>query len=204
MRVTIIRTGVANIASVVATLSQLGATTELTADPNAVEESSHVLLPGVGSFGSGMAALHEARLIEPLRVRFKNGRPTLAICLGMQLLARSSAESPGVEGLGIVDTEVIRLPDTVRVPHFGWNEVLTEDRSPDEQPNLLKPGFAYFAHSFHLGAIPKPWHTAYSVHGIKFPAAIENGALLACQFHPELSGEWGKGLLRRWLGDQKG
>lgn len=207
MNVAIVETGIANTASVLAGLRRAGADPELTEDASTVRDADALVLPGVGAFAPGMQRLRAEELVEPLRARLREGRPTLAVCLGLQLLCRSSDESaiqpaaPGgaagaeeVEGLGIIDAHVTRFPDSVRVPQLGWNRV-----EPSAECTLLKPGYAYFANSYRLEHAPSDWHCARTEHGGSFVAAAERGAQLACQFHPELSGRWGIELLRRWL-----
>ena len=138
--------------------------------------------------------MNGSSVTRPLVERVSAGRPTLAICLGLQLLCESSAESPDVAGLGVVPLRVTRLRDTVRVPQLGWNHV-----DPDPASKFLKPGHAYFANSYCLEELPAGWAGAWSEHGGPFIAALERDSVLACQFHPELSGDWGLALLRRWL-----
>jgi glutamine amidotransferase len=190
----IVGTGIANIASVAAGLRRLGATVRLTEDPREVRDASHLVLPGVGAFGAAMAKLRAAGLVEPLRERIDRNRPTLAVCLGLQLLARSSEECPDVAGLGVLPVAVERFRGAVRVPQLGWNRV-----RPDEGCRLIEAGYAYFANSFRIAAAPGGWAVAWAEHGGRFVAAIERGPVLACQFHPELSGAWGRALLERWL-----
>lgn len=192
--VVIVRTGVANLASVLAGLRRLGVTPDVTTDAAAVRDARAVVLPGVGAFGAGMAALHEHGVAAALTERAAAGRPLLAVCLGLQLLAATSDEAPGVPGLGVHDGHVARFPDTVKVPQLGWNEV-----TPDVGCRLLEPGYAYFANSYRLTDAPAGWAAARSDHGGPFVAALERGPILACQFHPELSGPWGLALLDRWL-----
>lgn len=192
--VRIIDTGVANIASLLAALERLGRPARLTRSSVEVREASHVVLPGVGAFGAGMERLVGEGLDVALRRRLDDGGATLAVCLGLQLLCRSSEESPGVTGLGVVNAEVTRFGAGVRVPQFGWNRV-----EPTSGAGLLEPGFAYFANSFRVAELPQGWTGATADHGGSFVAALERGSLLACQFHPELSGRWGSELLGRWL-----
>ncbi|MCC7388576.1 MAG: imidazole glycerol phosphate synthase subunit HisH [Phycisphaerales bacterium] len=189
---TIVRTGVANTASVVAALARLGCACTLSDHPAEVADAELLVLPGVGSFGAGMGSLAAAGLVDALRDRIERGRATLAICLGLQLLCAASEESPGVEGLSVLDTRVERFGAGVTVPQFGWNRVESEG-------GLVEPGFAYYANSYRLNEAPAGWRTAWSDHGGRFVAAIERDAVLACQFHPELSGQWGRAMLRRWL-----
>jgi len=190
--VAIIQTGVANLASVLAAFERLQVPTTLVTDRASVAAATHVLLPGVGAFGAGMDALRADGLDDALRERIAADRPTMAICLGLQLLAAGSEETPGVAGLGIFDCTVRRFTD-VKTPQLGWNEVVAGGG------RFIVDGFAYFANSYRLIDAPPGWSAAMSNHGGPFCAALERGNVLACQFHPELSGAWGQALLRRWL-----
>jgi imidazole glycerol phosphate synthase glutamine amidotransferase subunit len=189
--VAIVRTGSANLASVCAAMERLGAVPRLIDRGDQVRAAERVVLPGVGAFGAAMRVLDAAGMIEPLRDHARQGKPLLAICLGFQLLAEGSEESPDVAGLGIVPGRVARFACGVRVPQFGWNRVAWEQ---DAQPH----GYAYFANSYRLDAVPPGWTGAMAEHGERFVAAIARPGQLACQFHPELSGAWGEALLRTW------
>ncbi len=190
----IVRTGLANLASVQAGLKRIGANSYITENPADVEKASHVVLPGVGAFGAGMKQLNACGLTPVLRERIYAGRPTMCVCLGHQLLCEASEETPGVEGLGVVKATAKKLSGNVRVPQLGWNEV-----TPKSDGGMLEKGYAYFANSFCVPEAPEGWTPAYTEHGLKFVAAMENGALLGCQFHPELSGPYGLSLMKRWL-----
>lgn len=191
--VVVIATGTANTASVQAAFVRCGYACEVTTDAEAVRDGGPVVLPGVGSFEAGMRALHDHGLADVVRDRVHAGRPLLAICLGLQLLCTRSEESPGVEGLGVLDTAVKRLPDGVRVPQFGWNMVEAGGTAIGDD------GYAYYANSFCVPEAPEGWDAATTTYGNRFVAAVERGPVLACQFHPELSGAWGAALLRGWL-----
>ncbi|HEY4003180.1 MAG TPA: imidazole glycerol phosphate synthase subunit HisH [Candidatus Xenobia bacterium] len=194
MKVHVVRTGTANLASVMAALRRLDHDPVLTADPMAIEQTDHLVLPGVGAFAAAMTELNAANLIGPLQRRLQAGLPTLCICLGLQLLASASEESPGAQGLHLFQATVTRFPNTVRVPQLGWNDV-----APDKGCRFLVPGAAYFANSYRLLQTPEGWHPAWTDHAGPFVAAMERDRLLACQFHPELSGRWGLQLVERWL-----
>jgi imidazole glycerol phosphate synthase glutamine amidotransferase subunit len=140
-----------------------------------------------------MARLMGGGFAEALRRRIAEDRPTIAICVGLQLLFAASEESPGVAGLGVLPGTVRRFGGNVRVPQFGWNRI-----EPEPACRLLEPGWAYFANSFRAEAAPG-WACAWSEHGGRFVAAIERGRILGCQFHPELSGAFGARLLARFL-----
>lgn len=192
--VSIVHTGVANIASVAAAFERCGAPTTRAATADEVEGAPFLVLPGVGSFGAGMEALRAAGLVDALRVRIEAGRPTLAICLGMQLLCEASEESPGVEGLGVVTARVEALSTPAR-PRFGWNRV-----EPEAGCEAIEAGDAYYANSFGVRTRPAGWACAMSRLESPFVGALQRGAVVACQFHPELSGPWGLALLKRWMG----
>ncbi len=193
-RPVVLGTGVANLASVDAAFRRLGAEPTATRDPEVVRRADQLVLPGVGAFGAAMETLRQAGVVEALAERIEQGRPTLAVCLGLQLLCATSDESPGVEGVGVVDASIRRFPAGLRVPQMGWNAV-----SPTSGARTLTPGFAYFANSFCLDRVPPGWEGALADHGGPFVAALERGDVLACQFHPELSGAWGQQLMERWL-----
>lgn len=190
----VVPTGTANLASVIAALARLGVDPVVSGDVADVDRADRVVLPGVGSFGAAMSELDRLEMRDTLRNRLDDGRPTLAICVGMQLLARTSEESADVEGLGHFETRVTRFSDTVRVPQLGWNKVVSA-----QECRFLSDGWAYFANSYRIEQVPEGWSSSRTDHGGQFIAGMERGDVLACQFHPELSGVWGSGILRRWL-----
>ncbi|MCJ7629277.1 MAG: imidazole glycerol phosphate synthase subunit HisF [Longimicrobiales bacterium] len=192
-RVVIIDSGVANLASVRSAFTALGVESLVTRDPVVVRDAGHVVLPGVGRFQSGMERLRESGLDQAVLETDRAGKPLLAICLGMQMLGEGSEESPGIPGLGLFPGRFTRLPSSVRVPHLGWNGV-----APDG-PSALPEGTAAFANSFGLPKGPEGWSAAWTTHGTRFVSALARGRTLACQFHPELSGDFGMGLMRSWL-----
>jgi len=136
----VVRTGTSNAASIFACLRRAGFAPEWATEPKQVDSVSQVerhtshisqveaapfvMVPGVGTFGDALAGIRSGGMEEVLKERVRNLRPTFFICVGIQLLARSSEESPGVTGLCLLDTDVVRLPSTVLVPQHGWNEVL--------------------------------------------------------------------------------
>jgi imidazole glycerol phosphate synthase glutamine amidotransferase subunit len=191
--VVVVPTGTANLASVRAALARLGANPRLAEDVAMIADATHVVLPGVGSFGATMAGLREAGLDAALAARLRDGRPTLAMCVGLQVLFEASDESPHATGLGVIPGRVGRFPDSVRVPQFGWNRI-----APAPGCRFVEPGYAYFANSYRVLEAPG-CAVATAEHGGRFVAALEQGRVLACQFHPELSGTYGHELIARWL-----
>jgi imidazole glycerol phosphate synthase glutamine amidotransferase subunit len=192
--IVVCRTGTANLASVFAGLTRAGGAPRMADDAADVARAGHVMLPGVGAFGASMAPLRETGLDEALIERIDAGRPTLAICVGLQLLCRDSEETPGAAGLGILPLTVTRFPNTVRVPQLGWNRI-----EADPACHLLQSGYVYFANSYRVTEVPEGWRGATADHGGPFVGGLERGAVLACQFHPELSGPFGHDLMKRWI-----
>ena len=191
--VVVVPTGTANLASVRAALDRLGARARLAESAAVIQSATHVVLPGVGSFGAAVAGLREWGVDEAIATRVEAGRATLAMCVGLQVLFEASDESPDAAGLAVLSGRVGRFPDAVRVPQFGWNRVV-----PAPGCRLLEPGYAYFANSYRVLEAPG-CAVATAEHGGRFVAALEQGRVLACQFHPELSGTYGHELIARWL-----
>lgn len=193
--VLVVATGVANTASVLAALARAGADASVGCDPAAIASFPFVVLPGVGAFGPAARALETSGAAEALRERVRRGAPLLAICLGMQLCFEASEESPQARGLALLPGRLVRLDDEGgRVPKLGWERI-----EAAAECRLLASEFACFAHSYALLEAPPDWRPAFARHGDRYVAALERGAQLLCQFHPELSGRFGRDLLARWL-----
>jgi imidazole glycerol phosphate synthase glutamine amidotransferase subunit len=190
----IVPTRVANIASMKAALRRADITPVMADSADQLYQAEFTILPGVGSFQPGMQELVASGADQALKARIAEGKKTLAVCLGMQLLCSTSEEGTGINGLGVFDCSVTRFPDRLRVPQFGWNRI-----EADADCKLLQSGYAYFANSYRLATAPKTVNAARSDYGGEFVAAIEHNGLLACQFHPELSGRWGQALIERWI-----
>lgn len=194
MQVGMVQTGVANVASIRAAFGRLQCELVSVCSPHDVNSMDAIVVPGVGSFGAGMKALQEQGLVEPLRDRITAGDPTLAICLGLQLLSRDSEETPGVRGLGCIDGSVRRFTSVPVVPQFGWSLIEAGDGC-----TLLESGYVYFANSYKLSSKDERFQYATAAYGGTYCAGFERDGVLACQFHPELSGQLGHRIIKRWL-----
>ena len=192
--VVVVPTGTANLASIMAGLERAGAAPRLMVRAKEIARVARVVLPGVGAFGAAMRRIEADGVASILAARVRAGRPTLAVCVGLQLLCESSEESPGMAGLGVLPGRVTRFSDTVRVPQMGWNRIETQRGC-----RLVSAGHAYFANAYRLTEAPPGWRAAYADHGGRYVAALERGAVLACQFHPELSAAFGAKVIERWL-----
>lgn len=192
----IVDAGVANIASVRSAFARFGTATSIISTPADADGVTHLVLPGVGAFGAGMRRLRARGLDRVVTAVAERGTPLLAVCLGLQLLMEGSDEAPAEPGLGLVRARVRRLPDNAGLPHLGWNDVVARAGG-----QWLESGVAAYANSYAVLDPPPDTRAAWSAHGVPFVAAFEYDNILACQFHPELSGAWGARLLRRWIGD---
>jgi glutamine amidotransferase len=190
--IAVVDTGGANLASVIDALERLDAKAELTKDPEKINASPRVILPGVGSAADAMQRLHAAGLIETLKGLTQ---PVLGICLGMQLLFASSQEGP-TGCLGLLPGEVSRLGGPRPVPHMGWNSVSEEGVHP-LLAGIAPNSYFYFVHSYRAPA--GPWVKASAEYGEKIPAAVRKDNFLGVQFHPERSGAAGSKVLANFL-----
>lgn len=200
-QVAIIDYGAGNTFSVSTALARTGASAYVATDVEEVRTgTSHVVLPGVGAFGHCMARLRAANLDEFVLEWVTAQRPLLGVCVGLQLLCAESEETPGVTGLGLISSAVVRLAAPGdRIPHVGWNTL--RDGGAGAAP--LK-GFAYFNHSFGLREEGLLTDIRWCDHGGGFIAEARHETVLIAQYHPEKSQSVGERLLQRFVKDPSG
>jgi glutamine amidotransferase len=193
--VAVVDSGGANIASVLFALERLGAPAKLTADAGEIAAASHVLLPGVGAAGPGMAKLRERDLIPCLKAL---RQPMLGICLGMQLMFERSTEGD-VECLGLLKGEIRRFDDSpdLPVPHMGWDDIVAAKPNHPLLAGLAPGQQAYYVHSYFAPVTADT--VATCDYGVSFAAMVQHGNRYGCQFHPERSAGVGKRVLRNFL-----
>ncbi len=189
-----------NIKSVEKALQYLGEDVSVTRDAETILSADGVILPGVGAFGDAMEKLHTYGLAEVIHRCVDKGLPFLGICLGLQLLFESSEESPGVDGLHILDGKIVKIPSGtgLKVPHIGWNNL----RFPNKGrlfKGLPENVYVYFVHSYYLQAADESQVTATTEYGVSIHASVERDNVFACQFHPEKSSEAGLKILRNFV-----
>lgn len=192
-----------NLRSVEKALIHLGAAPVITREHKEILSADHIILPGVGAFGDAMRRLQEYELIPVIKEAVRRQIPFLGICLGMQLLFKASQESPGVNGLGLLEGEILRIPESagLKIPHMGWNS-LKFDHPGRLFEGLDEGRYVYFVHSYYLVAEEEQIVTASAQYGVSIHASVEKGNLFGCQFHPEKSSEDGLKILRNFLNVQ--
>jgi len=213
MKIVIVDYGLGNIFAIQRAVQQAGGSALITAEYKDILEADRVILPGVGAFGDAIQRLQKMGLDKVLTECCLSGKFILGICLGMQLLMTTSEEFGFHHGLDFISGKIVRFSDfspegiKYKIPHVGWNRIFTSDGKSDScqwKETILSANFTgdfvYFAHSYI--AIPdNPEHilavTEYN--GIKFCSAVQKGNIFGCQFHPELSGESGLKIYRKFV-----
>lgn len=190
MKTIIIDYGAGNVQSLAFALERIGVESKLSSNVEEISSADKVFFPGVGEAAYAMNALKNSGL-DVLIPNLK--QDVFGICLGMQLLCKSTEESM-VEGLGIFDVQVRTFKDVPKIPHMGWNTI-NKLKSP--LFDGLETGDVYFVHSFKADKCDET--IAECDYGTPFSAALEKGNFYACQFHPEKSGELGETILKNFM-----
>ncbi|MBL55906.1 MAG: imidazole glycerol phosphate synthase subunit HisH [Flavobacteriales bacterium] len=191
MRIALIDYGAGNVQSVKYAIKRLGFEPILTKDHDVIRDADKVIFPGVGAAKSAMEQLIDSgldKLIPSLK------QPVLGICVGMQLMCNYSEEGD-VECLGIIDAEVKKFREGLKIPHMGWNNI--SDFKSKIFDGLLEGEQFYFVHSFYVPE--NKYSVALTNYGIRFSAAIQKDNFYAVQFHTEKSGDAGEQILKQFL-----
>lgn len=193
----VIDAGVGNLGNLVRALRHAGAEAEITRDPVTIAAARNLVLPGVGAFRPPREALR-GPLEEALQAALAHGAWLLGICVGYQLLFEAGEEFGTTDGLGLLPGTVVSLPDSVPLPHIGWNRLCAEVEHP-LLAGIPRGAYVYFVHSFAPQNTPREVRIANAVHGRPFTAIAGKGRVFGTQFHPEKSGRHGLRLLRNYL-----
>ena len=193
-----------NLKSVEKALKFLGEEAVITRQKEEILNADKVILPGVGAFGDAMHNLNQFGLVDVIKEVVDLGKPFLGICLGLQLLFERSEESPGVEGLGILKGEILRIPDCpgLKIPHMGWNSLKIKPEA--KLFKGLEDPYVYFVHSYYLKAADESIVAATTEYSTIIHAPVQSGNVFACQFHPEKSSRVGLQILRNFAEMEKG
>ncbi|SHJ55602.1 imidazole glycerol phosphate synthase subunit HisH [Paramaledivibacter caminithermalis] len=193
--IAIIDYGVGNIKNVYTAFNNLGFDAVITSEKALIDKSSAIILPGVGAFKDAMDNLYKHHLVNCIRENVDKGKLLFGICLGMQLLFEKSHEDGEWNGLGLLEGEIVRFDDSLKVPHMGWNKLIKA--KDDEIVKGINNGeYVYFVHSYYLKAKNKDDIVAFSDYGVKVPAIVRRDNIIGMQFHPEKSGKTGMKLLK--------
>ncbi len=194
----IIDYGVGNLFSLRSSFKAIGQEAFVSGDPEALRKADHLVLPGVGAFEDAARKLRDTGMADFVRAQAAEGKPLLGICLGMQLLFEKSYEYGEHDGLGLLKGQVVsmagRVPEDLKIPHMGWNQLEVTSGK------LLEGGdgkYVYFVHSFFVSNCEDSL-AARTEYGIPITAAVEQGNVYGCQFHPEKSGQVGLAILKRF------
>lgn len=205
MRMGIVDVGIGNLGSLQGALYSEGWDSERVDCPEAIRDLSHLIIPGVGTFFEGMSRLDARGMSQAIREHALMGKPTMGICLGMQLLSDFGSEGGGKAGLGLVPGEVHRMlvPDNCKLPHVGWNSITINAPHPVMRDIKSDVDF-YFVHSFCFTTSKSEYILAETTYGKEFASIIANGNVIGFQFHPEKSQRNGLKIIENfcvWDGD---
>ena len=208
-RLVIVNTGAANIHSVEKAVRIVGGDPVVTTSADVIADAHAAILPGVGANDAVMKQLNDRELPDTIREFASSGRPLLCVCLGMQILFERSEEGE-LPGLGVLNGEVLRLPDGItapdgrplKIPHMGWNMVRFQDdttRRHSVFAGIPQDTYFYFVHSYYCDVQDRRDIAATSPHGIDVCAAVVRGNIVGTQFHPEKSGRSGLGVYGKFV-----
>lgn len=193
--------GVGNLFSLCSSLKAVGADVTVTGDAKEIAKADKLILPGVGAFGDAIEKLSADGLDAVIKERARAGVPLLGICLGMQLLFEESYEYGLHKGLGLIEGQVVpmkgKIPSELDVPHMGWNALKLHNESPIFK-HINGGDCVYFVHSYFAENCEKSL-TASAEYGIPITAAVGQGNVFGCQFHPEKSGKTGLAILKAFM-----
>ena len=201
--IAIIDYGVGNLFSLQSSLNYIGQEARVTANPDIIEGADRIILPGVGAFEDAARKLGESGMADLVISQAKAGKPLMGICLGMQLLFEKSYEYGEHEGLGLIKGSIVPIkdavPDHYKIPHIGWNALAFAGRAAERREPLFKyideGDHVYFVHSYY-GADCVDSTIALTEYGAPITAAVADGNVYGCQFHPEKSGKVGLNILK--------
>ena len=199
--VAIIDYGVGNLFSLKSSLREIGAEAVVTSDEKVIAEADRIILPGVGAFEDAARKLWDSGMADVVKREAAAGKPMMGICLGMQLMFDVGYEYGVHEGLGLIRGSVRPIADVIpegyKIPHIGWNLLKFRKESPLFK-YIKEDDYVYFVHSYYAAECDESV-IAVTEYGAELTAAVANGNVYGCQFHPEKSGEVGMKILKAFM-----
>lgn len=196
--VVIVDYGAGNLRSVARAVAHAGVEAVVSAEARVVERAKALIVPGVGAAANTMANLRESGLDGPIREYIAAGKPFLGVCMGFQALFDFSEEGGRHECLGVLPGKIVRFPQGLTVPHIGWNTVELIREHPVFE-GIPSGSYFYFVHSYYPQPEDESTVIGETEYGVRFPAVMGEGNLIATQFHPEKSSEAGLRLYANFL-----
>ena len=196
--ITIIDYGAGNLRSVANVIARLGYQPRITNRAAELSEAQAVILPGVGAAGDTMESLRKLGLVEPIKQLIADDRPFFGVCIGLQVLFTGTEEGGWHDCLGIIPGRVKKLPAGLKVPHMGWNQVKQRSNHPAFEGIPDEANF-YFVHSYYGEPENKSLVAGETEYGVMMGSVITRGNLVATQFHPEKSGDYGLKMYANFL-----
>lgn len=193
MKIGIIDYQSGNLKSIENMLKYLGQEYFIASSPEEIKSADKLIFPGQGHFEQATNALKRSGLIEGIKFSIAEGKPFLGICLGLQILFEKSEEAPEVDGLSVLEGEVLKFQQG-KIPQIGWNKIQTTSNN-----SILGDEYYYFVNSFYVQPKNELIISSYCNYHLDFVASIEKENLIAVQFHPEKSGEAGIRVFEKWL-----
>jgi glutamine amidotransferase len=188
-----------NLRSVEKAFEHIGVNADITSEKKQIENADGIVLPGVGAFKDAIDRLNSSGLSGLIKKQIEEGKPFLGICLGLQLLFEKSEEDGWHDGLAVFEGVVRRLPNKVKVPHMGWNEIEKEENKTVYLDGIKDKSRFYFVHSYYVDPVDEGLVSTKTEYGVRFTSSIARNKLFACQFHPEKSGLVGLELLKNFM-----
>ncbi|MBQ1243801.1 MAG: imidazole glycerol phosphate synthase subunit HisH [Clostridia bacterium] len=196
--VAVIDYGVGNLFSLLSSLKAIGAEAVITNDVETIRNADRIILPGVGAFEDAAKKLFESGLHNVIIEEAEKGKPLMGICLGMQLLFERSFEYGEHKGLGLIKGDILgfdgKIDKTLKIPQIGWNALKLTKKDCPLWKYIKEGDYVYFVHSYFAEISDAT--ASSSDYGIEFTAAVSDGNIYGCQFHPEKSGDVGLNILR--------
>jgi len=194
--VAVVNYGVGNLRSIKRGLEKSGAQVQITHNSKELRKSDAIVLPGVGAFAIAFKNL--VPITDIVKESMEDCKPILGVCLGLQLLFTRSSEGGSIRGLDFISGEIVKLPESVKIPQMGWNTIDFAQSHPLLE-GVKDHSYFYFVHSYYPRPLDQRVIVATTEYGVRFTSMVAKQNLFATQFHPEKSGKTGLTILKNFV-----